>query len=485
MADAQADLPLRSHRRLRHQQRRDRAVQYAPGHREVQGRPALGQGVDVADHLFVVADLDQPGDGVQLVGELVGLGPEQLGGARGTRRSRSPARPAGCGPAASSPTRASRPPWSTGIRFSTSTRPDRMTTASCSTPLAPVSTSRSRPSTLRSVQGLTRRCRRSDSSRTASGLIIVTRSRGRGRSPPRRCRRRSPRAARPGRRSRPAPCQGLPLDPAGQQQRADDAQHHRGAEIGQQRGRGGDQRVEPARVGLADQRDAELAYGLAGGLGVGQDRRGGDQIALPRSSTGRGWTARGGQELGPRDILLDQQGFGAGDTTPRSATITSSTPWWPAAAWSPPEARPGVRTGADGRGGGQLLGQRQHPVALSRWKLTRVCSTETAETATSTAAIRISWTTTSWEASEIRSRAVLPSGSRPLWLTAGRSRPRGRGPQRSKRSPWPEADRWAYDERFSESLSSSAAGTLTSAKERRCSNGSGSVPPSWPRRPCW
>src|SRR4029453_15727444 len=53
----------------------------------------------------------------------------------------------------------------------------------------------------------------------------------------------------------------------------------------------------------------------------------------------------------------------------------------------------------------------------SRWKLARVCSTETAETATRTAAMRISCTTTSWEANERgQSLRIAPSLRRPLLL---------------------------------------------------------------------
>jgi PAS domain-containing protein len=48
---------------------------------------------------------------------------------------------------------------------------------------------------------------------------------------------------------------------------------------GQQRRPGGDQRVQPARAWLRDQRDAELADRFAGGGGIGQNRCGRDQIA--------------------------------------------------------------------------------------------------------------------------------------------------------------------------------------------------------------
>ena len=81
LGDPQLHPALRGQRRLRHQQRRHRRVVDPAGDRQVERRPVPAQRVDVPDHLVVLADLDQPGDGVQLVGELVGLRPEQLGGA--------------------------------------------------------------------------------------------------------------------------------------------------------------------------------------------------------------------------------------------------------------------------------------------------------------------------------------------------------------------------------------------------------------------
>jgi len=81
VCDPKHHLPLGCHGRLRHQQGGNRWIVYAARHREVDGRPALGEGVHVAHHLLIVADLDQARDDVELVGELVGLCAEQVGGA--------------------------------------------------------------------------------------------------------------------------------------------------------------------------------------------------------------------------------------------------------------------------------------------------------------------------------------------------------------------------------------------------------------------
>ena len=77
VGDPKRHLPLGCHGRLRHQQGGNRWVLYPPRHREVDGRPALGEGVHVAHHLLIVSDLDEAGDDVELVGELVRLRAEQ------------------------------------------------------------------------------------------------------------------------------------------------------------------------------------------------------------------------------------------------------------------------------------------------------------------------------------------------------------------------------------------------------------------------
>ncbi|MGW3346021.1 hypothetical protein ACWDA3_22155 [Nonomuraea rubra] len=46
---------------------------------QVEGFAVLADGPDVADGLVVLLDLDEAGDDMELVGELVGLGPQQFG----------------------------------------------------------------------------------------------------------------------------------------------------------------------------------------------------------------------------------------------------------------------------------------------------------------------------------------------------------------------------------------------------------------------
>jgi hypothetical protein len=66
-------LPFGGEGCLRHEQGGDGGVADAAAEGDVQRLAALVQRADVAHDFVLLADLDQPGDGVQLVGELVGL----------------------------------------------------------------------------------------------------------------------------------------------------------------------------------------------------------------------------------------------------------------------------------------------------------------------------------------------------------------------------------------------------------------------------
>ena len=78
VADPQSHLLLRGERGLGQQQRGHRTILDPAGNGQVQRRSLLDQGVDEAHHFVIVTDLDQPGDGVQLVAELVSLRAEQV-----------------------------------------------------------------------------------------------------------------------------------------------------------------------------------------------------------------------------------------------------------------------------------------------------------------------------------------------------------------------------------------------------------------------
>src|SRR6266487_3626910 len=78
--DPQLDTALGGQAGLRHQQRGEGRVGDAGGHLAQQPLVALAGPVDVADDLLVFAQLDEAGNRVQPVGELVGLGAQRVGG---------------------------------------------------------------------------------------------------------------------------------------------------------------------------------------------------------------------------------------------------------------------------------------------------------------------------------------------------------------------------------------------------------------------
>src|SRR6266487_5139266 len=78
--DPQLDTALGGQAGLRHQQRGECRVGDAGGHLAQQPLVALAGPVDVADDLLVFAQLDEAGNRVQPVGELVGLGAQRVGG---------------------------------------------------------------------------------------------------------------------------------------------------------------------------------------------------------------------------------------------------------------------------------------------------------------------------------------------------------------------------------------------------------------------
>ena len=70
---------LVGHARLGHHEGGDRGVGDARGHVADELLPTPGHVTDHGDHLVVLLELDEPGDGVELVGELVGLGAQRVG----------------------------------------------------------------------------------------------------------------------------------------------------------------------------------------------------------------------------------------------------------------------------------------------------------------------------------------------------------------------------------------------------------------------
>jgi hypothetical protein len=86
--DLEPHLPFGGLRGLRHEQRGDRLVADGPADGQVEGLPVPVQRVDVGHDLLLLADLDEPGDGVELVVELVRLRPQRLG--RGPERAEVP-----------------------------------------------------------------------------------------------------------------------------------------------------------------------------------------------------------------------------------------------------------------------------------------------------------------------------------------------------------------------------------------------------------
>ena len=107
--DAQVDTELGRLARLGDEQRRDRGVRDRGGPPSRTSRLA-----ELARHERAPPrtspELDEPGDGVQPVAELVRLGPQRVGACRvGQLPARAPA--ARCGRAASSPSRSAAPGW--------------------------------------------------------------------------------------------------------------------------------------------------------------------------------------------------------------------------------------------------------------------------------------------------------------------------------------------------------------------------------------
>ena len=79
VGDLQGHLAFGGQRGLGDQQRRHRRIGDTLRHSITDLGTASGQGADQIANRVVLAELHQPGDGVQLVGELVGLGAQRVG----------------------------------------------------------------------------------------------------------------------------------------------------------------------------------------------------------------------------------------------------------------------------------------------------------------------------------------------------------------------------------------------------------------------
>ena len=109
--DLQRHPALRGQRRLRDQQRRDRRIGDSLRHRVADLGAPPRQGADQVAHRVVLTELHQARDGVQLVGELVGLRAQRVGHALVRRQLALQRTPVRCCRAWSSPCRSAGPGW--------------------------------------------------------------------------------------------------------------------------------------------------------------------------------------------------------------------------------------------------------------------------------------------------------------------------------------------------------------------------------------